>query len=220
MNLYRRPFRGFDFLPNFIRKAKVMHGVIIVIPTQGDSVHAFEDSARKLNHALYHGRARIVRASVAPDGDSFVVTFKTSHGAPFVWADVHAGSLQTVVTISHSGEEDGPNLALLDATVNVMGHQPWGTVDGDGKELTSDATTFWATVGKALGKHGKTVLLGCNMGRGLYASLVASATGHPAFAATQSFAAGNSDVALKYTRGVESHHVMHPLKRFAPPKHK
>jgi hypothetical protein len=191
-------------------------GVVIVVPTQGSDVAAFEASALQVGKAVYGGKATIVRTTVSATGTSCkpgegtcAVDFKTRKGAPFSWDPVLG--LSRVLTISHSFSCDGPNLAY-----HAGGFQPWGSGDSC-SELSPDGKAFWGTVGKAMAADGRILLLGCFMGGGEYAGLVAAASGRTAFAAKSLFAAGNAETAIRYVKAIEAGKVPAPMKRFAPP---
>jgi hypothetical protein len=183
--------------------------VVIIIPSQGADTGAFEDTARKLSKEVYHSKATIVKTTVTPTASSFTVSFNTLDGKAFSWDDTQ--NLSRVLTISHAFSGDGPNLAY-----HSGGYQPWGS-DGTGTALSEGGKSFWQTVGKALGKDGKVILLGCFMGRYDYAKLVAEATGTSAYASQDLFAAGNAPTAIKYVREIEHGKVPTPMKQFMPP---
>jgi hypothetical protein len=184
--------------------------VVIIIPSQGADLNAFEDTAKKLKKEVYH-HAKIVKTTVAASGGTISVSFTTLDGHGFSFDKAH--HLKRVLTISHAGV-DGPNLALGATDPPIEAHQPWGR-DSSG-ELTPDAHDFWDTVGGSLRGDGKIILLGCHMGQESYASNVARTTGKHAFAATQSIAAGEWQTTLKYVKSIEAHHAKKPMKDFAP----
>jgi len=186
--------------------------VVMVIPSQGESVNAFKASAQKLKRVLYH-RAKIVQTTVIPipqvppaSGVSLSVAFTTLDGHAFTWDTAH--DLHRVLTISHAFSGDGPNLSY-----HAGGFQPWGSI---GDSLSPEGLAFWISVGVALRSDGKIILLGCFMGGGSYAGNVARATGKLVYASTSLFAAGNEDTAVKYVRAIEAGRTPSPLKEFAP----
>lgn len=186
--------------------------VVIVIPSQGSDLNAFDDSATTLSKKVYGGKALIVRSTVTPAaGDTFTVEFKTRDGTAFSFAGKTV--IRRVLTISHAFSGDGPNLAY-----HAGGYQPWGIVDGLGTELTPAAKAFWTEVGKAMKPDGQVILLGCFMGAGEYGKLVARATDKPAYASTSLFAAGNADSAVKYVTAIEGGKAPSPMKKFDPVK--
>jgi len=187
--------------------------VIIIIPSQGDAKNAFEDVAVKLKKQVYHG-ATIVRTTVSDSSGTALVAFTTLDGHPFEWDRTH--NVSRVLTISHGFAADGPNLAMLDSSVPVEEHQPWGSKNGEGHDLTDAAQAFWSSVGHSLRADGKIILLGCAMGSGAYAKNVAKAAGKRVFAATDEIGAGNSTSALSYVRSIEAGHAKKPMKRFKP----
>ena len=182
--------------------------VVIIIPSQGDDTGAFGDSARRIAKDAYGNNATIVRAVVTPVGESFTVSFTTLKGAAFSWAG--KSGITRVLTISHAFSGDGPNLAY-----HGGGYQPWGT-DDTGAALTPGGKTFWASVGRSMTPGGKVLLLGCLMGLGRYAQLVADASNRDVYASTSLFAAGNSENALRYVLAIEAGRVPAPMKKFAP----
>ena len=183
--------------------------VVIIIPSQGADTGAFEDSARRIAKDAYGNNATIVRAAVVPVASSFTVSFTTLKGAAFSWAG--ASGLTRVLTVSHAFSADGPNLAY-----HGGGYQPWGT-ESDVDALTPGGRAFWTSVGKSMVPGGKIILLGCFMGMGQYAQLVAEASGRTVFASKSLFAAGNADSALRYVLAIEKGNVPAPMKKFGPP---
>jgi hypothetical protein len=195
--------------------------VVIIIPSQGEDIGAFESVARRLKREVY-SKATIVKTTVevyltdhketigettvTESGGSLSVTFATLDGHAFSWATTHG--LSRVLTISHAFSRDGPNLAYGDG-----GYQPWGS---DGATLAAAGQSFWQSVGRALRADGKIILLGCVMGAGAYAGNVATATGKQVYASTDLFAAGNAATALKYVRAIEKGRVPTPMKKFEP----
>src|SRR5258708_36044065 len=95
--------------------------VIIIIPSQGDAKNAFEDVARKLKKEVY-SNATIVKTTVTDTSGAASVAFTTLDGHPFAWDRTH--NVSRVLTISHGGAGDGPNLALGDGSVTLDGHHP------------------------------------------------------------------------------------------------
>jgi hypothetical protein len=190
---------------------------IIIVPSQGDSINAFDDVARQLNQQVYGGTATIVKTTLTESGGSVAVTFQTLRRATFSWDTTH--DISTVLTISHATGNDGPNLALGDESINVLLHQPWGMDPSDPTRLSPAAQTFWASVGRAMNADGKIILLGCNIGTGgadAYAGRVAAVTGKKVYAATAAFAAGNTATAVKHVRAIEGQHPKPPMKEFSP----
>ncbi len=187
-----------------------MPKAIIIIPSQGADVAAFDAVARAVRTEVYGGQASIVSTAVTEDSGAYDVTFRTSGGGSFSWEAVHGVS--TVMTISHGFSCDGPNLAYHDG-----GYQPWGSSeDSSCAELTQAAKDFWAKVGAALVPSGKIILVGCFMGGGSYASNVAAASGRKVFASTSLFGAGNKETTLKYVKAIEAGRSPSPMVSFAP----
>jgi hypothetical protein len=178
-------------------------GTVIIVPSQGEDTGAFATVAKQLKKDVYHDKATVVKTLV--HGAPIEVAF-TKRGRPFSWAKVH--DLRSVLTISHSGICDGPNLAYHDG-----GYQPW---DSNCTALSADARAFWVSVGQALRAGGKIILLGCNMGGSNYAQLVATATSRAVYAATRAFAAGSAPFVLKHVRAIEKGLELDPMKRFDP----
>jgi hypothetical protein len=186
--------------------------VIIIIPSQGDAKNAFEDVARKLKKEVY-SNATIVKTTVTDSSGAASVAFTTLDGHPFAWDRTH--NVSRVLTISHGFAADGPNLAMLDSSVPVEEHQPWGS-QNEGRDLSDPAQAFWTSVGSSLRADGKIILLGCAMGSGAYAANVAKAAGKRVFAATDEIGAGNSKSALMYVRSIEAGHAKKPMQGFKP----
>ena len=184
--------------------------VIIIVPSQGADTGAFEDSARAVSKKVYKGSATIVKTMVRPSASSFDVQFTTLKGAAFSWET--AKNVSRVLTISHAYECDGPNLAY-----HAEGFQPWDSQGNMCTALSAGGTYFWMSVGAAMAADGQFILLGCSMGGGNYAKLVAEATGKPVFASESLFAAGNADTAVKYVLAIEAGRVPRPMKKFGPP---
>jgi len=187
--------------------------VIIIVPSQGDAHNAFEDVARKLKKEVY-SHATIVKTTVTDSAGAASVSFTTLDGKSFTWDRAHGVS--RVLTISHGFAADGPNLAMLDASVPVEEHQPWRSKAPDDPALSDAGEAFWKQVGSSLRANGKIILLGCAMGSQHYAENVAKAAGRPVFAATDEIGAGNSTTAIKYVQSIEAHHPKKPMKRFKP----
>ena len=187
--------------------------VIIIVPSQGHASKHFEDVAKALKKNVYK-KAIIVKTTVSDSGGTASVAFNTLDGHAFDWSTAH--DVSRVLTISHSFAEDGPNLALTDSSVPVDEHQPWGSKNGAGVELSDAAKAFWTSVGSSMSGNGKIMLLGCSMGAGNYAANVAKATGRHVFAATDKIAAGDTKTSLKYVRSIENDHAKKPMKDFKP----
>jgi D-arabinose 1-dehydrogenase-like Zn-dependent alcohol dehydrogenase len=77
-------------------------------------------------------------------------------------------------------------------------------------------TTVLGSVGKALTKDGKIILLGCEMGLGHYGKSVANVTKKQVFASTGKFGAANEQTALKRVQSIEKGGVSASMKRFQP----
>jgi hypothetical protein len=185
--------------------------VVIIIPSQGDANNAFEDVAVKLKKEVY-SNATIIKTTVTDSSGAASVAFTTLNGHAFAWDRTH--NVSRVLTISHGGAGDGPNLALGDDSVPLDEHQPWGSKNAS--DLSDAAQAFWKSVGRSLRADGKIILLGCNEGSGAYAGNVAKAAGKHVFAATDEIAAGNSTSALKIVRSIEARHAKKPMKDFKP----
>jgi hypothetical protein len=186
--------------------------VIIIIPSQGDAKNAFEDVARKLKKEVY-SNATIVKTTVTDSSGAASVAFTTLDGHPFAWDRTH--NVSRVLTISHGGAGDGPNLALGDDSVPLDEHQPWASTNAS-RDLSDAAKAFWTSAGSSLRADGKIILLGCNMGSGAYAANVAKAAGKRVFAAKDEIGAGNSKSALMYVRSIEAGHAKKPMQGFKP----
>jgi hypothetical protein len=187
--------------------------VIIIVPSQGHAAKHFESVAKTLKKQVYKN-AIIVKTTVSDSGGTASVAFNTLDGHPFDWSAAH--DVSRVLTVSHSFAADGPNLALTDDSVPVDEHQPWGSKNGEGRELTDAAKAFWTSVGSSMSGNGKIMLLGCSMGSGAYAANVAKATGRHVFAATDKIAAGDTKTSLKYVRSIEKGNAKKPMKDFSP----
>lgn len=183
--------------------------VVIIIPSQGNDLNGFEATAQALAHKVYGGRATIVKTTVAKLDATYDVKFRALAGKDFTFADKKG--LSRVITVSHSWTADGPNLAN-----GAGGHQPWGTLGNEGNELTAQGKAFWREVGAAMDRAGQIILLGCMMGKGNYARLVAHAAERPVYAAADIFAAGNSETAVKYVTEIEAGRTPAPMRKFGP----
>jgi hypothetical protein len=184
-----------------------------MIPTQGRDTPAFESVAVKLNSDVYKGKATIVKTTIVDSGGSFSVTFTKRGGGTFSWGDEK--DLASVLMISHGFSCDGPNLAYHDPNVPDAGHQPWGS--GTSCSLLSPyAASFWGSVGPTISASGKIILVGCFMGSGDYAKLVATASGRSVYASKTTFGAGDAAVAIPYVRDIEKGVVRSPMQRFDP----
>src|SRR5258708_29037828 len=186
--------------------------VIIIIPSQGDAKNAFEDVALKLKEEV-SSKVTIAKPTATESSGAASVAFATLDGHPFAWDRTH--NVSRVLTISHAFAADGPNLAMLDNSVPVEEHQPWGSKN-EGRDLSDAAQTFWTSVGSSLRADGKIILLGCAMGSRAYAANVAKAAGKRVFAATDEIGAGNSTSALMYVRSIEAGHAKKPMQGFKP----
>lgn len=187
---------------------------VIIVPSQGKHASMFESVAKTVAKKAYKGNALVVRTTVTNlDEDSFSVSLNTTNGDSFSWANVK--DLGSVVTISHSGPKDGPNLAHGDDSIVVGGHQPWGT-EWEKEDLTSRAKNFWRQVSKATKGDGKLILLGCYMGEENYAQTIATLTGRTAYASKDAIAAANTEKSLMHVRSIEKGVVRPPMKQFTP----
>jgi hypothetical protein len=183
---------------------------VIIVPTQGDNAKNFELVAKSLKQKVYNGKATIVKTTITGSGE---VELKTHDGKAFSWGTAH--HLSSVLTISHGFACDGPNLALLDDTVAVRHHQPWGTNEtATCGELSDPGKSFWKSVSKALTKNGKIMLLGCSMGHNHYAQNVSKVTGKAVFASDGKFGAANEQTVLKHVQNIEKGKPIKPMKRF------
>ena len=193
---------------------------VIIVPSQGMHTRLFRQVARAVNRHVYVRRAKIVITTVAASG---AVTFRDTKGRPFTWAT--ARDLKSVVTISHGGAADGPNLGYRDD--DSFPHQPWGC-DTDTDTLKQRAKTFWTTVGRSLLTSGKIILMGCQMAMELddfdpntkedfiYGKAVAKVTGRTVYASLGSIAAANTATVLQHIRLIDRGSVRRPMKRLSP----
>lgn len=181
----------------------------IIVSTQGSDVASFQLVARKLKATVYGGSALIVFTTVTPHDGQLLVTFHTDKAGtkPFSFSD--ASGLRTVITISHGGAGDGPNLGFgVGDPAFPSGYQPWGRDQGKiGTEeecLSYEANLFWSTVGRSLRAGGKIILLGCLMGSQWYATSVAGASNRVVYAAVGFLGAGDPEVAVPWVKAIES----------------
>lgn len=181
---------------------------VIIVPSQGKHSSMFEGVAKSLSRKVYSSKAAVVRTTVTDSGGTLVVTFSKLDGKAFSWDDV--SDLSTVITISHGGGCDGPNLAYTDG-----GYQPWGSNACDGV-LSTGGSSFWKSIGNELKSGGKVILIGCYMGTGSYAQAVADTTRRMAYASDGLFAAANEATTLKHVKAIEKGLVIRPMKRFNP----
>ena len=174
----------------------------------------FEGVAKQLKQRVYAGAARVLRATVEKGkGGNVVVSFLTSKGARFSWKEVK--DLKSVITISHGGLIDGPN---LNAGSGDEAYQPWGSKpEADGSfGLSDSATRFWTIIAGELKPTGKIILVGCYMGSMEYAADVAALTGRRVYASDGLFAAANVNTTVTHVRGIEKGTVTKPMKLFQP----
>jgi hypothetical protein len=172
---------------------------VIIIPSQGDGVYAFENTAQQLKKEIYDN-ATIVRTTVVPSEYPIKVTLKTidRHGFEF-----SAGQdLERVLTVSHAGKAGGPNLGFgLNAD-----YQAWKNYD---------AMPVWKSVAASMTGDGKIILLGCHMGdENGYASDVFFYTKKTVFAAMGDCAAGNGQSAVKWVNAIEANNTPKNFKKF------
>lgn len=183
---------------------------VIVVPSQGKHASMFKDVAKSLRRKVYSKEATIVETTVSSIFGVLSVTFNTLDGKVFSWADV--SNLDSVLTISHAGFCDGPNLAS-----EAGGYQPWGSPECDGT-LSVEGAKFWATIGSTLKSGGKIILIGCSMGAGLYGQAVANAAKRTTYASDGLFAAADEATTLKHVKAIEKGLPIRPMKRFNPAK--
>jgi len=184
---------------------------IIIVPAQGDHHAMFEDVARQVRRRVYSGAAKVIRAIAAKRSDGVIVSFGTTDGKPFSWDDVQ--DLKSVITISHGGSVDGPN---LNYGAGDEAYQAWGS-RSDGTSGLSDAGgAFWKLIANELKPSGKIILVGCLMGSWEYAGYVAKETGHTVYASDGLFAAADTETTVRHVRAIERGAVMRPMKRFDP----
>jgi len=195
-----------------------MERVIIIVPSQGHDTDSFLAVAKTLRARVYH-HATIVKTTVtkttSPDATGAAsVTLTRLDGTTFSWDG--KPHLTRVLTISHGFFGAGQNLTYGDATFGEGGgSQPWGSLENDGA-LSAEGRTFWTSVGGSMRPNGKIIMLACLLGFGEYGTSVARASHKSVYASTDLFAAGDTDVALKYVRAIEHGKVLKPLKRFDP----
>jgi hypothetical protein len=202
---------------------------VILVPSQGNHVEQFYWSARELKRAVYESRARIVKAEVgaAPSPfsemigeDSRPVRFHTEKKKPFAFAEVR--NLRSVLTISHAGTNDGPNLLY-----GAGGYQPWQSYSRDksvysagGKfkvdMLRPKARAFWAEVGRAMAPEGRIIMLGCNLGTSAYIHHVANASARRTYGPTASFSAADVETVVTVVRQIEKGSIIPPMREAKP----
>jgi hypothetical protein len=183
---------------------------IIVVPSQGQHASMFQGVAKSVDRNVYASKARVVKTTVTKNDDgTLAVSFSTLKGDAFSWGSV--SELSTVLTISHGGSCDGPNLNYGAGGDN----QPWGA-ELCGEELIQGGQDFWGMVGSTLKASGKVILIGCYMGSGSYAQGVAQATGKAVYASDGLFAAANEATTLKHVKAIEKGVVISPMKKFKP----
>lgn len=176
----------------------------------------FAEIARTVNRKVYARKAKVIGTTLVTGTDgSISVSLGSLKGDAFSWDDVK--ELTSVVTISHGGSIDGPNL-----NYGSGGHnQPWGlefkqqngTVD---ISLNKAGSAFWATIGSELKASGKIILLGCSMGMNGYAGHVAKAAGRSVYAAEEKMAAANEERTVSIVTAIEKGVTVSPMKRFDP----
>lgn len=186
---------------------------VIVVPSQGKHASLFKDVAKSLKKKVYLKEAIIVTTTVSSLFGGNFVTYDKLDGTSFSWAEV--SNLASVLTISHAGFCDGPNL-----TPGEGGDQPWGTEPsrepGCSEVLSAQAVTFWRLIGTVLKANGKILLIGCSMGLGKYGQSVANAAKHTTYASDGLFAAADEATTLKHVKAIEKGLVIQPMKRFNP----
>ncbi|HCK80177.1 MAG TPA: hypothetical protein PK880_12885 [Candidatus Competibacter sp.] len=181
---------------------------VIIVPSQGKHASMFKDVAKSLNRKVYAKKAIIVETTVRDVLGVLVVGLYKLDGKVFTWAEV--SNLSTVLTISHGGLCDGPNLASEEG-----GYQPWGSTSCDGT-LSSEGEKFWNSIGNVLKSGGKIVLIGCSMGSGSYGQSVANAAKRATYASDGLFAAADEATTLKHVKAIEKGLAIRPMKRFNP----
>lgn len=183
---------------------------VIIVPSQGQHASMFEGVAKSVDRKVYGGKAIVVRTTVVKsDTGSLAVSFSRTNGKPFSWGDV--SDLSTIVTISHGGGCDGPNLNYGAGGDN----QPWGA-DACDEALSAGGRAFWGDMAIELKATGKIILVGCYMGSGSYAQGVANLTGRTVYASTDLFAAANEATTVKHVKSIEKGVAIKPMKRFDP----
>jgi hypothetical protein len=183
---------------------------VIIVPSQGNHASMFEGVAKAVDRKVYGGKAIVLRATVAKAADGTLgVTFSKVNGKPFSWDDV--SNLTSIVTISHGGGCDGPNLNYGSGGDN----QPWGAEACD-EAIAEGGRAFWGAMAAELKATGKIILVGCYMGSGSYAQGVANVTGRSVYASDGLFAAANSATTEKHVKAIEKGTVISPMKRFKP----
>jgi hypothetical protein len=183
---------------------------VIIVPSQGKHASMFEGVAKSVDRKVYGGKATVVRTTVTKGDDGALgVTFGKTNGKSFSWGDV--SELSSVVTISHGGSCDGPNLNYGSGGDN----QPWGAEACD-EAIAEGGRAFWGSIATVLKPTGKVILVGCYMGLGSYAKGVAAVTGHSVYAADGLFAAANEATTVKHVGAIEKGVVIRPMKRFDP----
>jgi hypothetical protein len=148
------------------------YNVVIIVPSQGKDVGAFQTVAQALARKVYGGRARIIRTQVSVVGAAAAtVAFSKLDGGDFSWDCAH--HLRSVLTISHGFSGDGPNLAY---GLEDERYQAWGCDPEDPSVLGAEGRKFWGRdVKNAMADSGKIILVGCFMGSADYARNVAKA---------------------------------------------
>jgi hypothetical protein len=186
--------------------------VVIIVPSQGDNVGNFLQSARAVRDKVYHGKGIIVKTKVTPEHGGFKVKFLTLGGHAFSFEHAKHQHVTRVLTISHAFSGDGPNLAY-----HHGGYQPWPQNDPDKTALTPAGEAFWKGIGRATSKDAIIILMGCFMGAGNYAKNVAAASDRSVYASEFLFGAGNPETAVKYAKAIEHGEVPAPMKKFGRP---
>jgi hypothetical protein len=204
---------------------------VILVPSQGSHVEQFHWSARELKRAVYHSRAEIVDAEVgaAPTifseivgDDSRPIRFVTEKGKPFSFRNHR--HLRAVITISHAGPDDGPNLLY-----GAGGYQPWqiygksaadNPYSAGGKfkveMLRPKARDFWKDVGQAMAADGKIIMVGCNLGTNSYIDLVANASGRKTYGPSAACSAGDVKTVVRIVKTIEHGGVPPPMREAKP----
>ena len=136
---------------------------VIIVSSQDKTASLFLATGQMLKARVYP-HSVIVKTICTPSRpfdlvEASVKLVQIGTENEFTFGDT--SNLDRVLTISHSGPLDGPNLAY-----HVQGggdYQPWGG-NHDGS-LPSEARRFWGSVGDAMKQGGKIILLGCKIGR-------------------------------------------------------